>query len=185
MNNYSSISKFVQVETFSQRVAPPKISLSPHPHFYPCYVHQTLSKQVLLKLSSWVSWCYTCTCLHGSSAEALFATWLGFPSERESPTPCDPVNCSASNSPGQNTRVGSLSLLQWIFLTQESNRNLPHCRQILYQLSYQGSMGLPGLLKNRVSDPGIHKPLLSISLQDFLPECHALESPTDHINQRF
>ena len=35
--------------------------------------------------------------------------------------------------------VGSLSLLQWIFLTQESNRGLLHCRWILYQLSYQGS----------------------------------------------
>ena len=39
----------------------------------------------------------------------------------------------------KNTEVGSLSLLQWIFLTQESNRGLLHCRQILYQLSYQGS----------------------------------------------
>ena len=39
------------------------------------------------------------------------------------------------NSPGQNTGVGSLSLLQRIFLTQESNWDLLHCRQILYQLS--------------------------------------------------
>ena len=31
------------------------------------------------------------------------------------------------NSPGQNTRVGSLSLLQWIFLTQELNQGLLHC----------------------------------------------------------
>ena len=36
----------------------------------------------------------------------------------------------------KNTGVGSLSLLQRIFLTQESNRALLHCRQILYQLSY-------------------------------------------------
>ena len=35
--------------------------------------------------------------------------------------------------------MGSLSLLQWIFPTQESNRGLLHCRQILYQLSYEGS----------------------------------------------
>ena len=33
----------------------------------------------------------------------------------------------------------SLSLLQWIFLTQELNWGFLHCRQILYQLSYQGS----------------------------------------------
>ena len=36
----------------------------------------------------------------------------------------------------KNTGVGSLSLLQGIFLTQESNWGLLHCRQILYQLSY-------------------------------------------------
>ena len=40
----------------------------------------------------------------------------------------------------KNTRVGSLSILQWIFLTQESNQGLLHCRRILYQLSYQGSL---------------------------------------------
>ena len=38
------------------------------------------------------------------------------------------------NSPGQNTGVGSLSLLQGIFPTQGLNRGLPHCRWILYQL---------------------------------------------------
>ena len=43
------------------------------------------------------------------------------------------------NSPGQNTGVGSLSLLQGIFPTQGSNPGLPHCRQILYQLSHKGS----------------------------------------------
>ena len=43
------------------------------------------------------------------------------------------------NSPGQNTGVGSLSLLQGIFLTQGSNPSLPHCRRILYQLSHKGS----------------------------------------------
>ena len=43
------------------------------------------------------------------------------------------------NSPGQNARVGSLSLLQGIFPTQGSNPGLPHCRQILYQLSHKGS----------------------------------------------
>ena len=46
--------------------------------------------------------------------------------------------CSPQNSPGWNTGVGSLSLLQRIFPTQESNPGLLHCRWILYQLSYQG-----------------------------------------------
>ena len=36
------------------------------------------------------------------------------------------------NSPDQNTGVGSLSLLQGIFQTQESNWGLLHCRKILY-----------------------------------------------------
>ena len=43
------------------------------------------------------------------------------------------------NSPGQNTGVGSFSLLQGIFPTQGLNPGLPHCRQILYQLSHKGS----------------------------------------------
>ena len=37
----------------------------------------------------------------------------------------------------KNTGVGSLSLFQQIFPTQELNRGLLHCRQILYQLSYE------------------------------------------------
>ena len=45
--------------------------------------------------------------------------------------------CSPWNSPGQNTGVGNLSLLQGIFPTQGSNPGLPHCRQILYQLSHK------------------------------------------------
>ena len=40
------------------------------------------------------------------------------------------------NSPGENTGVGSLSLLQGIFPTQGLNPGLPHCRQILCQLSH-------------------------------------------------
>ena len=43
------------------------------------------------------------------------------------------------NSPGQNTGVGSCCLHQGIFPTQRLNPGLPHCRQILYQLSHQGS----------------------------------------------
>ena len=46
---------------------------------------------------------------------------------------------SPRDSPGQNTGVGSLSLLQGIFPTQGLNWGLLHCRQILYQLSHKGS----------------------------------------------
>ena len=44
-----------------------------------------------------------------------------------------------SEPPGKprNTEVGSLSLLQGIFLTQELNQGVLHCRQILYQQSYR------------------------------------------------
>ena len=37
------------------------------------------------------------------------------------------------------TGVGILTILQWIFPKQELNWGLLHCRQILYQLSFQGS----------------------------------------------
>ena len=50
-----------------------------------------------------------------------------------------PTLCGPWNSPGQNTRVGCLSLLQGIFPIQGSNPGLPHCRQVLYQLSHNGS----------------------------------------------
>ena len=39
---------------------------------------------------------------------------------------------SAWNSPGQNSGVGSLSLLQGILPTQGWNTDLPHCRRIPY-----------------------------------------------------
>ena len=46
---------------------------------------------------------------------------------------------SSWSSPGYNTGVGSLSLLQGIFPTQGSNPDLLHCRQILYQLNHKES----------------------------------------------
>ena len=49
------------------------------------------------------------------------------------------MDCSPWNSPGQNTGVGSPSLLQRIFPTQGSNPGLLSCRQVLYQLSHKGT----------------------------------------------
>ena len=40
--------------------------------------------------------------------------------------------------PKNKVRVGSLSLLQQVFQTQELNRDLLHCRQNLYYLIHQG-----------------------------------------------
>ena len=56
------------------------------------------------------------------------------------PTLCDPVAYSlpGSSVQGKNSGVGSHSLLQGIFLTQELNPSLLHCRQILYHLGHQG-----------------------------------------------
>ena len=48
------------------------------------------------------------------------------------------------NSPGQNTGVGSFSLLQGIFPAQGSNPGLLHCRWTLYQLSHTGSPRILG-----------------------------------------
>ena len=61
------------------------------------------------------------------------------------PTLCDPMDCSSpsssvhGDSPDKNTRVGCHVLCLGIFPTQGSNPGLPHCRQILYHLSYPGS----------------------------------------------
>ena len=51
------------------------------------------------------------------------------------------VDSLPAEPPGKpkNTGVCSLSVLQGIFPTQDSNWGLLHCQWILYQLSYQGS----------------------------------------------
>ena len=76
--------------------------------------------------------------------------WSGLPcplpGDRPNPgmeprSPALQVDFLPSEPPGKlkNTGVGSPSLLQRNFLTQESNRGLLHCRRILYQFSYPGS----------------------------------------------
>ena len=60
------------------------------------------------------------------------------------------------NSLGQNTGVGSYSLLQGIFPTHGSNPGLPHHRWILYQLSHQGS---PAAAKSLQSCPILCDPI--------------------------
>ena len=53
---------------------------------------------------------------------------------------CSPLGSLVHGaSPGKNTEGDCHSLLQGIFLTQELIPGLPHCRQILYCLSHQGS----------------------------------------------
>ena len=59
------------------------------------------------------------------------------------PTLCDPIDCIRLlhpwDFPGKSAGVDCHFLLQGIFPTQESNPGLPHCRQMLYRLSHQGS----------------------------------------------
>ena len=80
--------------------------------------------------------------------QARILQWVSFSLSRWSSQPRDQtqVSCIAdrlfiswATREAQDTGVGSLSLLQLIFPTQESNHSLLHCRQIFYQLSYQGS----------------------------------------------
>ena len=74
--------------------------------------------------------------------------WSGqpFPSPGDLPNPgneprspalqADSLPAEPQGKP-KNTGMGSLSLLQGIFPTQESNQGLLHCRRVLYQLSYE------------------------------------------------
>ena len=90
-------------------------------------------------------WMWNCTCLLRGAV--VRSTWL---MQTSVPSTCNWKSVvfdsfwpnglhSPWNSLGQNTEVGSLSLLQGIFTTQGSNSGLPHCRRILYQLSHKGS----------------------------------------------
>ena len=91
--------------------------------------------------------CNPMDCIVHGILQARILEWIAFPFSRGSSQPRDlprsPAlqadSLLAEHKGGRNTEVGSLSLLQQTFLTQESNWGLQHCRQILYQLSYEGS----------------------------------------------
>ena len=86
---------------------------------------------------------------------------------------CNLMDCSLPgssvqrHSPGKNTRVDCHALLQGIFPTEGSNPGLLHCRQILYQLSYQGSP------KTGTGEAQIHRGLEGVVL--FLSLCLTAE----------
>ena len=107
---------------------------------------------ILFQLSLWVSWsqisssncCWVGGCVIFNSVLHHMELLLRLSGESESHSVMSdslrtPGLHSPWTSPGQNTGVGSLSLLQEIFLTQGSNPDLPQCRYIPYQLSQQGS----------------------------------------------
>ena len=86
------------------------------------------------------------------SIQARTLEWQPFPSpgdlrnpgiEPRSPTLQADYLPAGPSRKSKNTRVGSLSLLQQIFLTQESNQSLLQCRWILYQQTSQGTSFSP------------------------------------------
>ena len=86
--------------------------------------------QVLTIFFNGISFAFCVVCVKSLSCVRLFVT------------PTDYTLSGSSvhgDSPGKNTGVGCHALLQGIFPTQGSNPGLPHCRQILYQLSNKGS----------------------------------------------
>ena len=89
-----------------------------------------------------------CSCLYSSSISCAF--WIKLTTcvcvvSQSRPTLWNRMDCSPSGSsvhgdfPSKNTGMVCHALFQEIFPTQESNPGLPHCRQILYRLSHQGS----------------------------------------------
>ena len=95
--------------------------------------------------------------------QARILGWVAFPFSRVSSQPRDRTQVSQADSSlsepqgkPKNTEVGSLSLLQRIFPTQESNQGLLHFRQILYQLSHEGSPSTCQCRRHRFS-PGSRK----------------------------
>ena len=133
-------------EGFSKRNTNEKIVFS----FFEC-CHLWPWGHTELTFQEWPKWkslsCLFVTAVHGI-LQATVLEWVAFPFSRGSSQPRDWTRSPALQADSlpaepqgkpKNTGVGSLSLLQGIFPTQESNWGLLHCRQILYQLSYQGS----------------------------------------------
>ena len=97
---------------------------------------------------SYLTLCHSVDNIVHGILQARILEWVAVPFSRGSSQPRDRTQSPTlqadslpAEPPGKskNTGVGSLPRLQWIFPTQASNWGLLHCRQILYQLSYQGS----------------------------------------------
>ena len=105
--------------------------------------------KVKVKVAQWcLTLCDPVDCTVHGILQARILEWVAFPFSRGSfqprikpRSPALQVDPLPAEPPGKckNTGVGSLSLLQQIFPKQELNWSLLHYRQILYQLSSQGS----------------------------------------------
>ena len=83
--------------------------------------------------------------------------WSEMKVAQSCPTLCDPMDCC---SLGQNTGVGSLSIIPGMFQTRESNPGLLQCIWILYQLNHQGS---PRVGHDWATNVAVVNPLTQIS----------------------
>ena len=91
---------------------------------------------------SWLTLCDPMDYTVPGILQTRILEWVAIPNPEIKPkSPTLQADSLPAEPPGKpkNIGVGSLSLLQWIFPTQESNQGLLHCRKILYQLSYQGT----------------------------------------------
>ena len=107
-------------------------------------------KEVKVQVTQlWPTFCDPMAYIVHGILQARILEWVAFPFSGDLPNPgieprspalqADSLPAEPQGKP-TNIGVGSLSLLQWIFPTQESNWGLLHCRQILYQLSYKKAM---------------------------------------------
>ena len=91
---------------------------------------------------------------------------VAFPFSRGSSQPRDQTQVSLimgrlfiswATRKAQEYWSGSLSLLQWVFPTQELNWGLLHCRWILYQLSYREAQS-HSVVSNSLRPHGLYSP---------------------------
>ena len=124
------------------------------------------------KLLSCLTLCDPMDCKVHGILQARMLEWVAVPFSGRFSQPRDQTQISCiegdslpaepqgkPKSPG----VGSLFLLQRIFLTQESNRGLLHCRWSLYQLSYCWGQNLTGILESPFLLHGAAKPSLDLT----------------------
>ena len=140
--------------TCSMQDLVPWLRVNPGPLRWECSLSHWATREVLR--NSWKQPSSLCCCCCSVAQASL--------------TLCDPTDCSPlrllcpGDFPGKNIGVGCHFLLQGIFLTQRLNLNLPHCRQILYYLSQQGSSQFSLLICKFNAIP------MKISLEFFLVE---------------
>ena len=111
-----------------------------------------------------------------------------------SPTLCDPRDCSLPGSPVHG--IFQARVLEWlaipfargIFLTQGSNLGLPHCGQMLYHLSHQGS---PDLFNWRIITelwwflpyPDMYQPLVHMCAPHLEPPPTSVPTSSPRVSQ--